>query len=475
MRLMNFFNRHVAVTRLAIPAVSIASFVGSATAQSYDVRAKTYDRITATIVDSRGAAARGRVFQGSFGSPSINDKGDVAYSCILGGEGITAFLNNSVVVRLAGEKTPPRLAVQSGLVLDDSFLARSSPSNTFPLPGSAQMYRMSRDVAINNGRKVAFMGNMLFTYYTVDDKGKRTLTDSETATYGFLVPRTKEVKTFRNTNLNTYKNSFFEGIYTRTLSLSAQGTVAFNASFFVTSTKTVEGFAYARSGNQFSSINVISTVDTNVIGLPYFAKFQAFTDAIVANNSNSFVVAQISEGNADFDGIWQGNNPDLQPVVVKTNKAPDGGVFTTFAGTVGPSRSGKYCSFIASTTTGVTGVFRANVDGSQIINVARVGGRSVGAGNAAFSSFTLAATNDVAQVAFFATLSTGKSGIWLSDASGGNLKLVAIEGGTMQIGTTTKTITKLSFNPVSGVNRSGKVAFTASFSDRTSAVIVASL
>jgi hypothetical protein len=50
-----------------------------------------------------------------------------------------------------------------------------------------------------------------------------------------------------------------------------------------------------------------------------------------------------------------------------------------------------------------------------------------------------------------------------------------MEGQKLAAGTQEKTITKLAFNPVSGINKKGQVAFTASFSDRTSAVIIATL
>jgi hypothetical protein len=247
----------------------------------------------------------------------------------------------------------------------------------------------------------------------------------------------------------------------------------------------VEGFAFATgspSGDS-SSISTVATVETNVLGLPYFATYQHFSDAIIANGNRTFVTAQISEGNDDFVGIWQGNSPDLQPVVVKTHTSPDGGKFSSFGEKAGPSRSGRFCAFVASTTKGTSGVFRSTVvntwtspKSTEKVLIAKVGDTAPTNDKAgklgSFSSFSLAASSDLGQVALIGTVD-GKDGIWLSDANGNNLKLVVIEGQPLTIGSTDKTVTKIAFNPVSGINRKGLVAFTASFSDRTSAVIIA--
>jgi hypothetical protein len=213
------------------------------------------------------------------------------------------------------------------------------------------------------------------------------------------------------------------------------------------------------------------------------ATYQSFSDAIIANGNKTFVTAQIGDGNDDFDGIWQGNSPDLQPVAVKTHASPDGGKFSTFGEKTGPSRSGKFCAFQATTTKGTNGVFRSTVvntwtsqKSTEKVLIAKVGAAAptnsqVGA-LGTFSSFTLAACSDGGQVAFIGTVD-GRDGIWLSDKEGKNLKLVVIQGQTLKVGKTEKTVNKLAFNPVSGINRTGKVAFTASFTDRTSAVIIA--
>jgi hypothetical protein len=461
----------------AFPSFLLASICLSlclpARAQTFDIRAQTGDHIKAVVyLADVGYTTSKQVYQGSFGAPSVNDKGNVAYACILAGKGITAFRSNSVVSRLKGKK-PAVVCVQSGYpnIVSDGF--GYPPINTFLYPGSVYFYRIGRDVAINKKNRIAFTAQSLYTIYTVNDKGVRHYTDTDTATYGVLSPTSKKAKHFNPIPVSTYIN-FFDGILTKTVSLNAQSSIAYNANFFITTTKAVEGFAFSSPTDG----GVIATIESNVIGLPYFATFQSFTDAIIADNNIGFVTAQISDGNEDFDGIWQGNNPDLQPVAVKTDNAPGGGTFTAFGDKAGPSRNGKYCAFIASTSAGATGVYRCDLDGSNKIKIAAVGDAAPENGASGklgtFNSFTLAASSDGGQVALLGGVN-GSDGIWLSDAKGNNLKLVVIEGQTLKVGSVEKTIKKITFNPVSGINRSGQIAFTASFTDRTSAVIIAKL
>jgi len=460
------------------PSLLLASILASISlplhAQTFDIRAQTGDHITAAVyLPDVGYTTSKKVYQGSFGAPSINDKGTVAYACILGGKGITAFRNNTVVVRLKGTKKPAVVAIQSGYpnIVSDGF--GYPPINAQVLSGSVTLYRIGRDVALNNKNRVGFTTQSLYTIFTVNDKGVRHYTDVDTAAYGVLTPNSKKATSFQGVPVSTFIN-FFDEILTKTVSLNAQSSIAYNANFFITTTKSVEGFAFASPNDS----GVIATVESNVIGLPYFATFQSFTDAIISNDNVGFVTAQISDGNDDFDGIWAGNNPDLQPVAVKTNDAPGGGTFTGFGNKAGPSRNGKYCAFVATTSLGTSGIFRTNVDGSNKISIATLGSaaptNSAGGKLGTFTGFSLAASGDSGQVAVLGT-ANGKTGIWLSDAQGANLKLVAVEGQNLKVGSVQKTIRKLTFNPVAGINRQGQVAFSASFTDRTSAVIVAKL
>jgi len=473
----------LACVSLALPAYS----------QTFDIRAKTRDNIRALLLDTTVPTAprlaSGKAFQGSFGSPALNDKGDVAYACILAGTGITAFSSNSVVFRAKGPKSRPVVAIQSyWTTLNDNYMNLAVGPNQFPVSGSAYVYRIGKDLGFNNKREIAFMAEMPFQYYTVDDKGKKTYHPTETGAYGLLVPLSN-ARSFLNTTLNSYLQTFSNDFLTRTLSLDLQGSLPFNGAFLITPTKSVEGFAFATgdpSGlSPYSAQTIVATVESNVIGLPYLATYQSFSDAIIANGDKTFVTAQISDGNNEFDGIWQGNSSDLQPVVVKTHTSPDGGKFTTFGEKTGPSRSGKFCAFLASTSVGTTGVFRSTVvntwtspKSTEKILIAKLGDKAPTNSQAGtlgtFGGFSLAACSDSGQVALIGNVN-GKDGIWLSDAKGENLKLVVIEGQTLTIGKTQKTLNKIDFNPVSGINRSGKVAFTASFTDRTSAVIVATL
>jgi len=453
---------------------------GSAKAQSFTVYAQTHDRVAGvslfdhydTGLDSFGdpilvpVYRSTRAFQGSFGAPSINDKGNVAYACILAGGGMGAFSSNSVVVR--PKKGAARVAVQAGHFVDDGFGWGGVPQNSSIETGSSEFYRMCENVAINNGNAVAFGGEVLFTYKTVT-KDKTTFTDSKTSAFGIALPTDPKLNSFSKKALVSF-TSFSSDFLTHSMSVDAQNAVGYNANFFITSTEAVEGFAYSGTGGE----SVIATVDSNVIGLPFLSTYSHFSDAVISNRNVGFVTAQI-QGSPQFVGVWAGNNPNLKPIAVITNKAPGGGTFSSFTDTSGPSRNGKYCAFIATTSTGTTGVFRATVNnkgGSGYIQVAAVGGNAPGT-SSTFASFTLAGSNDAGQVVLLGTAGT-QNGIWVSNASGTGLRLVALVGQNMTIKSAAKTITDLNFNPLAGMNRSGQVAFTASFSDRTSAVIVAS-
>lgn len=452
---------------------------------SFDVRAKTKDKITATLYVSN-VFVLGKARQGSFGAPSINDKGAIAYACILSGSGLSSLSSNSVVVRLKGKK-PAHVAIQADNIVDDSFLP--------PVPGApsavsqtGRMYRIGRDVAINNKNRVAFAGQLLYTKSSggIDP----TFSTADTSVYGELTPATKKATAFYNFGLSRYLD-FSEDIFTRTISLNTQGSIAYDAEFGITSDQFVPGFAYSNPANYFTfddgsrspSPVVIATTESPVIGLPYFTTFQSFSPSIIADHNVAFVVADISDTGDSFDGIWQGDNPDLQPVTVKNTAAPGGGKYATFGEKIGPSRNGKMCAFTATLSGSVSaGVFRVNKDGSKGVRIAAVGDAapdnalSGNLGN--FTAFDLAVTNNSGQVAFqgsVAGTTTDRSGIWLSDRNGSSLSLIVVEGQTIRVGSVSKKITKIAFSPISGLNSKGQVAFTASFTDRTSAVIVAQL
>jgi hypothetical protein len=482
-------------SRFALTATMMlgsGTFVKHATAQTYDVRAQTRDKIRANVYDpAQGEYVMGKAYQGSFGAPSINDKGMVAYACILSGQGLDAFTNNSIVSRLAGQgtKQKARLVIQAGFVVSNTFrVPVSSPS--YFVDDSAGFYRFGRDVAVNNKKVVSYNGQLLYTYATPSDKFT-TYTRADASVYGTAIPFNGKAKSFNNIGVKSFSN-FVESLLHTTMSNNIEGSVPYSALFAYTSSKSVPGIAFTSPTDG----GVIATLESPVIGLPYFTTFQLFSEPVIAANNVAFVVADISDEGDEFDGIWQGNNPDLQPVVVKNNVAPNApelignptkGKYSTFDGTIGPSRNGKILAFIANIASGRTSraVFRINVDGSGAEQVAGVGQVAPGVepdGRATnFKDLTLAASNDAGQVAVLGTVDdkdslTGNlSGIWVSDKTGHNLSLVVLEGQTMTVGGKEKRITRLAFNPVSGLNAKGQVAFTASFTDRTSAVIVATL
>lgn len=482
--------RPAGVFLLALGIFSVSE--GMAQTVTYDIRASTRDKVQAIT---------GGAKQGSFGSPSINDKGSVAYACILSGTNIDALTSYSIVSRKKGKKKKAVLAIQSGTpkgfnsptgleqdplyvpiliysdprTLNDDFLINvQANANVQAVPWTGRMYRISKDVVINNKERIAFSGQFIETIETVTrDMGAITNTTYRTESYATIGQAVPSGKTYTNTCIITYLNYFAE-ILTRTTSMNQQNAVPYNGNFRITTDELVPGFAYY---SPTIGGALVATVTSNAIGLPYFTTFDAFTDAIISANNVCFVVANLSATGAAYDGIWQGNNPNLQPVVTINTKAPGGGMFSAFDGKVGPSPNGKYAAFIANVGGGkvTRGVFRSTKKGEEIVTIAGIGDKAPGGG--VFSVFTLASTNNRGQVAFLGNAQTTAGvtteGIWLCDNKGANLRLIVVTGQSIQVGKKLKQVTNIAFSPISGLNRSGQIAFTASFNDRTSSVIVA--
>lgn len=477
-------------------------------AQSYVIRTVTRDKIRANRYNQQTKEVEvGTVMQGSFGAPSINDKGDVAYACVLAGEGITAFTSGSIVLVKARKKAKPQCALQAGNLVDNSFLPGHPEADVYSVPGSGYFFRTSRDVAIDNKRRIGFAADFVYTIGTVKRQdGKPTgvdYRDDERSVYGVVFPLGSA---FQDVGIVTYLD-YFPEILNRTLSINQSGGIPFPSTIRVTPTKVVpaveHGTAFAAEvsytdpaaivwnaenpddqipttvpGQWTSSIFTVATVESTVIGLPYFTLFSAFSEPIIAKKNRLFLVADISDEGDAFDGIWEGTNPDLNPVVVKNTTAPGGGTFTGFNGLIGASRSGNRVAFIGNLTdTSYTrGVFRIDRDGKGLIRIAADGDRAPGT-TSTFTDFTLSASNNKGQVAFIGVVTdesgTDRSGIWLTDQNGANPMLLALEGGNLTVKKSQKRITKIAFNSISGLNRKGQTAFTVSFSDRTSAVVIA--
>ena len=445
----------------------------------YVIKAKTYDRVRATVfVPQEGYLTR-NVRMGSFGAPTLNDKGTVGFACILSGSGLSVDTNRSVITRMPGKKRVPVVAVQSGpgSILSDSFLPGQG-GTAFAISRTARMYSIGINVALNNNNRIAFTGEML---YGRNSGGEEPVVTTEsTAVYGVAIPLTKRASSYRNWGLVMF-NEYYDEILTEPVSLNINGSVAYDGDFFYTTDKSAPGIAFSSQNNGA----VIATTQATVIGLPYFTTFQSFSYPIISNDNVAYLVADISDEGDEFDGIWRGNNPNLQPVVVKETDAPGGGLFATFGGQVGVSNNGLLCAFTATLSDADVsgGVFRINSRGRQCIRIAAVGepapGNEYVSRLGAFTSIDLAAASNNGRVAFKGTApgprGNALAGIWVTDRDGKRLSLVVREGQTIKVGGVEKKVINIAYNPIYGLNRKGEVAFTASFNDRTSAVIVASV
>ncbi len=485
---MNIFSKKLRNAQFVAAGLACAILPNHAFSQAvqYDIRAQTTDKVRAVTGQAR---------QGSFGAPAINDRGSVAYACILSGNSVGALSTYSVVTRRAGKKAA-KVALQGGVraaiptgpeeteqiiltndprTINNNFLIDTNNSaNIFPRINSGRMYRISRTVAINSRNQIAFSGQLIFdTQSNTLEEGVVTDFEFNDASYsaiGVILPLRK---TFTNTAIATYDN-YFADILTRNISINQTGAVPYTASFRITPEEILPGFGY---GAPTYGLSPVATTASNVIGLPYFTTFQSFSYPIIANKNVCYLVADISDQGDEFDGIWQGTNPNLQPVIVKNTPAPGGGTFASFEATVAPSPNGNLVAFIANVTGGDTtrGVYRSTRRGDSPILVAGIGQPAPGTGQN-FATLELASVSNRGQVAILGTVQDGNReliGIWLSDNSGKNLRLLALEGQTIPIGNSRKILNRITFSPVSAINRRGQVAFTASFTDRTSAVIVA--
>lgn len=476
---MNFF-----LPSLSPKTVGIAALLGlcisDAVAQKFDIRARTNDSIVALT---------GKVRQGSFGAPSINRKGDIAYPVVLFGKNANATNLYAIAMRRKG-KRPAQIAFQGGVTAeelpDDSrtlsnvFLYWADPPDTAvnPVEDTGYLFRITRDVAISDKRDIGFAGEMVFMMRTLryNDQGEVESWDDRwerRSVYGVAI---RKGSSYANMPVVVYPN-YFDGILSAIMSINNAGSVPYNANFNLTPEESFPGFAYY--GPKGGAL--VATTASNVIGLDYFTKFTRFSDAIIANKNRCFVVADISDDANDFDGIWQGSNPNLQPVVVRGNTAPGGGTFNTFDGKIGASRNGKVLAFVADLSGSNTnrGVFRSSLDGKERLLIAAVGQTAPGTGNLKFSDFRLAACNNKGQVAILGEVEDkdGREleGVWLSDSNGKNLRLVILQGQPIKVGNQARQVRKFAFNPVSGINPRGQIALTITFTDKTSAVVVAEL
>ncbi len=350
-------------------------------AATYDVRALTKDKVTSFA---------GNAKQGSFGAPTLNDKGSIAYPCILFGNNVDAFTNTTIVYQKKGKKKKAATAIQAGYILDNSFLPGYREDNTYGVIDSARIYKISKAIAINNKDQIGFSAEVLNQVRT-DTFQDGVWTNASYRTddrsdYGVVFPSATAPGGFQNVCVFLY-DGYYAEVLQRTLSINSNGSVPENATFELTPTHRVPGFSYYHPTSlTYSSYTdpslplnpdpeedppvvdpslplnpisypyylsegaLVATTESNVIGLPYETVFSSFSDVLIADNNRAFIVADISDTGDEFDGIWQGTNPNLQPIVVKQTNAPGGGKFTSFDGKIGPNRKGTAAAFIANLT-----------------------------------------------------------------------------------------------------------------------------
>ena len=186
-----------------------------------------------------------------------------------------------------------------------------------------------------------------------------------------------------------------------------------------------------------------------------------------------------------WSGIWaQDKNGSLNLVARSALQLPDAGGFGSFTDPV--YNNSNIVAFVAPYTPGFIyippslpgspPVFRGGlgvwISSNLRSPVAWVGQPAPGT-QSAFRSFNQIALPDQGGVLILATLENNQQGIWAQDTAG-NLKMIARQGGTLNVAGMNKTISSLSFmngtNPISGQTRNftqdtGNILYLATFAD----------
>ncbi len=496
-----------------------------------------------TLVASVGvplALASGGSYQyASFGSPVINDSGNVAFRGVLKtGAGVTAA--NNVGIWADDDSGNLQLIAQTG---------------TVTAPGATAPFTALDDPVYNNNSAVAFIGTLktglgLATSATnigvwsssngglalVAQKGVQAPDCLTGITFsgftqialpdvnGVILLATLNVNALlgvtgasntgiwavdasNNLHLIVRTGQILNGKTITALSFLstlapvsgqsrsfAAGTGA--VTFLATFSDRTTGIFQASPG---SSITPVATTSSSAPG-PNGAAFASFGyPAINGNGNNAFrAVLGIMPGitSSNNQGIWADDNSGSLRLVAQTGSSTAPGTTAPFATLTDPVyNDNNAVAFVGTLRTGSgfattvtkTGVW-SSASGSLSL-VAQTGTQAPGCpGGANFSGFTQIVLPDQNGVALLGTLATNWAlgiyhatdiGIWATDSSG-NLQLIVRTGQTLN----GKTVAALSFLPsvatVSGQSRNvalgtGNLAYFVTFSDGTTAIFTVTL
>ncbi len=396
-----------------------------------------------------------RLTFGSFGDPSINKRGDVAFFASVSGRRINSRNNTTIVLKTRGKFR---------------LIAQENVPQRIRRVGIYNAAALGRKPIVNDSRRVGWFsagGDALDPNITVAS------TDDS---LNVATPRGRSTQfaTLTNFSANTIAFDFNRK---KKFSINAIDSSA------PTSPLSVVRIAGV-SGDAIASVGEIPP------GLPVDTIYDDFGEPTIADNNNLFFMADISDLGSDFDGIWYGGND--APIALATifQNAPTRiGVpgtqpFQSFDGKPGVGNSGDLVAF-AATVNGNQGIYQASVSSGQASFVFDTSSSFVSASGLfvnGLNSFLPPAINDDGDIAFlvagsafagapsFNTTRTNNRLIYIP--AGGTPQLIIGVGQSLTIEGESRTVTDVRFGSEAGMNESGQIIFEASFTNQKSGIYI---
>ena len=437
--------------------VGLATTTLSHAQYEYEARVQSRDRVLSPTGQGMRKLAQ-------FGAPSLNDKGDIAFP---------TTLNNTRIYGVgfrAKGKRPGRLVTQTPFEIE-SFVVGKEETQTINVKS------VKVDLAINNKQDIV--------YSFSEPGGTIPLGDINIPTSGYYgYGKISKVKASNPKNegiLAVGDSTAIVGFNDTRMVLSKSGDIG--VTIQGNSNSSIEGEAttglFYLNRTEKGKLKTIAQTELFVEGLPYEVIFSSFGKATLSTNNTIYTVANFGATGVEpvpeglFNGIWRGQNQNLKNVVsLQQNPPGDGDTYEGFRDAISPSSNGRNIAFIAQ-VGGATALFVTDTEGNNVQRIATVGKTRI-ADKEVFTDIESAAINNKRELVIVGSSELGR-GIWTVSRSK-EFQLIAREKQTLKTneeGAKEKTVTRLTFNPNSGLNRFGQVAFTANFTDRTSAVIIA--
>ncbi len=404
-----------------------------------------------------------KIRMGSFGAPTINTRGAIAFYGTGYGSGI-GTKNNTFIARIQG--TRGRLIVQEGQATFPYGVYNSGPP-AVPWSG-AYFTKFGPSPQINDKMQVSWRGEVIQFY-----------TGTNPTTFGGQNTRLNVSQ--KNGSQSTY-SLYPDGGATPNTDFSNRGTLSVVAKDLSNQPDKPETVFRQSASNFFGLVAIGETA----IGLPLDSNYRTFGDPCLDDKNFVYFAADVENTDNRFDGIWYGKNGDPLPLVVKGQVVPGGNrtvtTFSAFSSPPVPSPSGKYMGFAASTSAGTkNGVWVVDVASKAVTTVATTSSKVLGY-NGTLSNFQPPAVNNLGEVVFGIQISTTVinsndfrrvDALFYASKPGASLSKIVAVGDTFEINGENTKVIDIRFSPNGGLSDVGKIAFTASFDNRTSGIFIA--